>query len=44
MRTSKWVVALYSLIVVIGVIIALPNFFTQKHLDAMPSWFPKRQV
>lgn len=44
MRTSKWVVVLYSLIVVIGVIIALPNFFTQKHLDAMPSWFPKRQV
>jgi SecD/SecF fusion protein len=44
MRTSKWVVALYSLIVVIGLIIALPNFFTQKQLDGMPSWFPKRQV
>ncbi|MGU3398132.1 protein translocase subunit SecD [Brucellaceae bacterium D45D] len=44
MRTSKWVAVLYGLIVVIGVIIALPNFFTQKQLDAMPSWLPKRQV
>ncbi len=39
MRTSKWVAVLYGLIVLIGVIIALPNFFTQQHLDAMPSWF-----
>lgn len=44
MRTSKWVVALYSLVVLIGIIIALPNFFTQKQLDALPSWLPKRQV
>lgn len=44
MRTSKWVAVLYGLIVLIGVIIALPNFFTQKQLEAMPSWFPKRQV
>lgn len=44
MRTSKWVAVLYGLIVLIGVIIALPNFFTQQHLDALPSWFPKRQV
>ncbi|MFC4625298.1 protein translocase subunit SecD [Daeguia caeni] len=44
MRTSKWVTVLYGLIVLIGVIIALPNFLTQKQLDALPSWFPKRQV
>jgi len=44
MRTSKWVAVLYGLIVLIGVIIALPNFFTQQQLDTMPSWFPKRQV
>ena len=44
MRTSKWAIAFYSLIVLIGLIIALPNFFTQQQLDAMPSWFPKRQV
>ena len=44
MRTSKWVAVLYGLIVLIGVIIALPNFFTKQHLEAMPSWFPKRQV
>lgn len=44
MRTSKWVIAFYSLIVLVGLIIALPNFFTQQQLDAMPSWFPKKQV
>ncbi|MFD1199603.1 protein translocase subunit SecD [Brucella gallinifaecis] len=44
MRTSKWVAVLYGLIVLIGVIIALPNFFTKQQLEAMPSWFPKRQV
>ncbi|MBN9044705.1 MAG: protein translocase subunit SecD [Rhizobiales bacterium] len=44
MRTSKWMVVLYSVVVLIGIIIALPNFFTQKQLDAMPSWLPKRQV
>ncbi len=44
MRTSKWVAVLYSLVVAIGVIVALPNFFTEKQLEAMPSWFPKRQV
>ncbi|MBC8717178.1 MULTISPECIES: protein translocase subunit SecD [Brucella/Ochrobactrum group] len=44
MRTSKWVAVLYGLIVLIGIIIALPNFFTKQQLEAMPSWFPKRQV
>ncbi len=44
MRTSKWVAVLYGLIVLIGIIIALPNFFTKPQLEAMPSWFPKRQV
>ncbi|MGU3577238.1 protein translocase subunit SecD [Brucellaceae bacterium C25G] len=44
MRTSKWAIAFYSLIVLIGLIIALPNFFTQQQLEAMPSWFPKKQV
>ncbi|MFS2326992.1 protein translocase subunit SecD [Brucella sp. H1_1004] len=44
MRTSKWVAVLYGLIVLIGIIIALPNFFTKTQLEAMPSWFPKRQV
>ncbi len=44
MRTSKWAIAFYSLIVLVGLIIALPNFFTQQQLDAMPGWFPKKQV
>ena len=44
MRTSKWVVALYSLVVLLGVLIVLPNFFSQQQLDALPSWLPKRQI
>ncbi len=44
MRTSKWLVVLYSLIVAIGLVILVPNFFPQKQLEAMPSWFPKRQI
>lgn len=44
MRTPKWAIWLYSLIILIGIIITLPNFFTQQQLEAMPSWFPKKQV
>ncbi len=44
MRTPKWAIWLYGLIILIGIIITLPNFFTQQQLEAMPSWFPKKQV
>jgi SecD/SecF fusion protein len=44
MRTSKGVMWAYALIILAGVIAALPNLFTQKQLAAMPSWLPKHQI
>ncbi|MBB2971037.1 protein translocase subunit SecD [Mesorhizobium sp. RMAD-H1] len=44
MRTSKWVVATYIFIVVMGVLLALPNLLTQQQLASLPGWFPKKQV
>ncbi|YBV97140.1 protein translocase subunit SecD [Phyllobacteriaceae bacterium JZ32] len=44
MRTSKWVVATYIFIVVMGVLLALPNLFTKEQLASLPDWFPKKQV
>lgn len=44
MRTSRWVMAFYAILILAGVIAALPNAFTPAQLAAMPSWFPKTQV
>jgi len=39
MRTSKWVVMTYVIIVLIGVLAALPSAMPPSVLDKMPSWF-----
>ncbi|PSJ63595.1 protein translocase subunit SecD [Pseudaminobacter soli (ex Li et al. 2025)] len=39
MRTSKWVVMAYAIIVLIGVFAALPSAMPPSVLDKMPSWF-----
>lgn len=44
MRTSKWVVATYSIIVLLGILLALPNLFTKEQLASLPGWLPKKQV
>ncbi|PYE90081.1 protein translocase subunit SecD [Phyllobacterium leguminum] len=44
MRTSKWVVAAYSIIVLLGILVALPNLFTKEQLASLPGWLPKKQV
>jgi preprotein translocase subunit SecD len=44
MRTSRWVVWTYTIIILAGIIAALPNVLTAKQLAALPSWFPKQQV
>ena len=36
--------AAYAMIILAGVIAALPNIFTAQQLASMPGWFPKRQV
>ncbi|WP_102957936.1 protein translocase subunit SecD [Mangrovicella endophytica] len=44
MRTSKWVLATYAVIIILGIFAALPNVFTQQQLASFPSWLPKHQV
>ncbi|MEO9338209.1 protein translocase subunit SecD [Mesorhizobium sp. SB112] len=44
MRTSRWVIAAYSIIVLAGLIAALPNIFTPAQLASLPNWFPKQQI
>lgn len=44
MRTSRWVLIAYTLIILAGILAALPNLFTQGRLASMPDWLPKRQI
>lgn len=36
--------ASYAIIILAGILAALPNLFTPQQLAALPSWFPKQQV
>lgn len=36
--------ATYAIIILSGIIAALPNLFTPQQLASMPAWFPKRQL
>lgn len=44
MRTPQWVMASYAIIILAGILAALPNLFTQQQLAAMPSWLPKQRL
>ena len=44
MRTSPWLVALYTVVIVIGFLIAMPNVLPQSVLSKIPSWLPHSQV
>ncbi|BCH25987.1 protein translocase subunit SecD [Mesorhizobium sp. L-8-3] len=44
MRTPRWLVVTYAIIVLAGILIALPNALTQNQLDALPDWLPRKQV
>jgi SecD/SecF fusion protein len=44
MRTSPWLVITYTVIILLGVLIALPNALPQSVLQRMPSWLPHSQV
>lgn len=43
MRTPRWLVILSAIILTAGIILALPNFLTQKQLNKMP-WLPSAGV
>ncbi len=44
MRTPRWVVVTYVVIILAGILAALPNMFTPAQLAAMPGWVPKHQI
>ena len=44
MRTSAWRLFAYAIIILSGVLTALPNLFTPQQLSALPAWLPKQQV
>ncbi len=44
MLTSYWKIVLILLACFIGLWFVLPNLFSKKTLDTLPSWFPKTQV
>ncbi|MBY5776094.1 protein translocase subunit SecD [Rhizobium leguminosarum] len=44
MRTSRWLVVTYTVIILIGLLIALPNVLPQSVLQRVPAWLPHEQV
>ena len=44
MRTSPWLVALYSIIIFVGMLVALPNVLSPAVLDKFPSFMPTERV
>ncbi len=44
MRTPRWVVVTYVILILAGVLAALPNMFTPQQLAALPNWVPKQQI
>jgi SecD/SecF fusion protein len=44
MQTPRWQIYLYGIIILFGVVMAIPNMFTRDQLDALPGWVPKKQV
>ena len=44
MRTSRWLVVTYAVIILLGFLIALPNALPQSTLERLPSWLPHNQV
>jgi SecD/SecF fusion protein len=44
MRNSPWLVFTYSVIIVLGLLIALPNALPQSVLQRLPAWLPHSQV
>ncbi len=44
MRTSRWLLATYAIVILLGLLTALPNVLSQSTLDKMPSWLPHNRV
>ncbi|KCZ96971.1 bifunctional preprotein translocase subunit SecD/SecF, partial [Hyphomonas polymorpha PS728] len=44
MRTSRTALVTYILIIIIGLLAALPNVLSPQQIAAMPDWLPKKQI
>lgn len=44
MRTTRTVLVTYILIIVVGLLTALPNLLSPQQIAAMPDWLPKKQI
>jgi SecD/SecF fusion protein len=44
MYTPRWKLITYTIIILAGIIAALPNLFTKEQLAGFPSWVPKQQI
>lgn len=44
MRTSRWLILSYTLIILVGLSFALPNLLTPSQRAALPDWLPSRPV
>lgn len=44
MRNSRWLVTSYIIIILIGILVALPNVLSKDTLARLPNWLPHNQV
>ncbi|NYZ11181.1 protein translocase subunit SecD [Azospirillum sp. RWY-5-1] len=44
MRTPRWLLVTYALIILTGIVTALPNIIPQPTLAGLPDWFPKQRI
>ena len=44
LQFARWKVALILLVVVAGIVVVIPNFFSRDTVASWPSWLPKQQV
>lgn len=41
---ARWKVSLITLVILAGLVLTLPNFFSKETLQSLPSWLPKNQI
>src|SRR6476469_7817753 len=41
---ARWKTALIGLVILAGIVMTIPNFFSKDEVDAWPDWLPKRQI
>ena len=44
MRSSRFVLASYAALILLGILMALPNILTPSQLERLPGWLPHQQV